>query len=115
MRTDALILRHSQGLATPYRPHHYRVLDGKRRHVQGIQQAFKRRFVLHVVQHFCQAHQADAVHVLNNERIKIVPPLFTVADHIDPNLFLQGHGLLHRLGRHAVELCRAEASCLFAT
>ena len=53
--------------------------------------------------------------MLDNERIKIVPPLFAVADYIDPNLFLQGHGLLHCLGRHAVELCRAEASCLFAT
>jgi hypothetical protein len=53
--------------------------------------------------------------VLNNKRIKIVPPLLTVTDDINASLFLQGHGLLHRLGHHALKLGGIQAPSLFAT
>jgi hypothetical protein len=58
---------------------------------------------------------APSYTTLNNERIKIVPPLLAIADDINAGLFLQGHGLLHRLDRHTIKLGGTQASSLFAT
>jgi hypothetical protein len=56
-----------------------------------------------MVEEFRQAHEPNTVHGLDNERIKIVPPLLAIADDIHSGLFLQGYSLLDGLGHNPLK------------
>jgi hypothetical protein len=88
MPPQELIILQDQRLLGSQLADYGRVLNGKGRHIQGIEQRLEGGFVLDIFQEVSHGHQADAVQAVADERVKIVAPLLAVRDDINAGVFL---------------------------